>query len=44
MQAGAEKCIQNGKHEAKRPVWGHKDRWEGNIKIDVQETVCEGMQ
>jgi hypothetical protein len=43
MQAGAEKRIQNEKHEAKRPLWGHTDRGEGNIKMNVQETGCEGM-
>jgi hypothetical protein len=43
MQAGAEKCIQGRKHELKRPLWGHKDRWEGNIKTNIQETGCEGM-
>jgi hypothetical protein len=31
MQAGVEKCIQGGKHEVKRPLWGHKDGLEVNI-------------
>ena len=33
----AEQCIQNGRHEGKRPLWGHKHRWDENIRITVQK-------
>jgi len=32
-----------GKHEERRPVGRHRHRWEGNIKIDVQEVRWEDM-
>jgi hypothetical protein len=34
IQADAEKCIQNRKHEAKRQLRGHKDGGEDNIKMN----------
>jgi hypothetical protein len=32
-----------GKPEEKRPFCRHRRRWEDNIKIDLQEVGCEGM-
>ena len=32
-----------GKHEGKRPLGKPRYKWEDNIKIDIQEVVCEGM-
>ena len=32
-----------GKPEGKRPLGRHRRKWEGNIKIDVQEMGCGGM-
>jgi len=33
-----------GKPEGKRPLGGRpRRRWEDNIKIDLQEVGCEGM-
>jgi len=32
-----------GKHEGKRPFGRHRRRWEVNIKIDLQEVGCGGM-
>jgi hypothetical protein len=32
-----------GKPVGKRPLWGPKRRWEDNIKIDLQEIGCGGM-
>jgi len=32
-----------GKPEGKRPLERHRRRWEDNIKIDVQEVGCGGM-
>ena len=32
-----------GKPEGKRPLGRPKRRWENNIKIDLQEVGCEGM-
>jgi hypothetical protein len=29
--------------EGKRPLVRHRRRWEDNIKMDVQEVGCEGM-
>ena len=31
------------KPEGKRPLGRPRRRWENNIKIDLQEVVCEGM-
>jgi len=33
-----------GKPEGKRPLGGPKCRWEDNIKADLQEVGCEGME
>ena len=32
-----------GKSEGKRPLGRHRSRWEGNIKMDLQEVGCGGM-
>jgi len=32
-----------GKHEGKRPLGRPRRRWEDNIKMDLQEVGCEGM-
>jgi hypothetical protein len=32
-----------GKPEGKRPLGRHRLRWEDNIKADLQEVGCEGM-
>ena len=32
-----------GKHEGKRPLGRPRRRWEGNIKMDLQEVGCGRM-
>jgi hypothetical protein len=32
-----------GKPEGKRPLGRPRCRWENNIKMDLQEVKCEGM-
>ena len=32
-----------GKPEGKRPLGRPRHRWEDNIKMDLQEVVCWGM-
>ena len=32
-----------GIHEGKRPLGRHRRRWEENIKMDIQEVGCGGM-
>jgi len=32
-----------GKPEGKSPLGGPRRRWEDNIKTDLQEVGCEGM-
>jgi len=32
-----------GKPEGKRPLGRPRRRWENNIKMDIQEVGCEGM-
>ena len=32
-----------GKPEGKRPLGSARRRWEDNIKMDLQEVGCEGM-
>jgi hypothetical protein len=32
-----------GKPEGKRPLGRPRHRWEGNIKMDLQEVGCRGM-
>jgi len=33
-----------GKPEGKRPLGRPRRRWEDNIKMDLQEVRCEGME
>jgi hypothetical protein len=33
-----------GKPEAKRPLGRPRNRWEHNIKMDLQEVECGGME
>jgi hypothetical protein len=32
-----------GKPEGKKPLWRHRLRWKDNIKMDLQEVGCGGM-
>ena len=32
-----------GNPKGKRPLWRPRCRWEDNIKIDIQEVGCGGM-
>ena len=32
-----------GKPEGGRPLWRPRHRWEDNIKMDLQEVGCRGM-
>jgi hypothetical protein len=32
-----------GKPEGKRPLGRHRQRWEDNIRMDLQEVGCGGM-
>jgi hypothetical protein len=32
-----------GKPEGKRPLGRPRRRWDDNIKMDLKEVVCEGM-
>ena len=32
-----------GRREGKRPLGRHRRRWEDNIKMDLQELGCGGM-
>ena len=42
---GEERCIQGfvGKPEGQRPLGRPRRRWKDNIKMDIQEVECEGM-
>jgi len=42
---GEERCIQGfgGKPEGKRPFGRPRSRWEDNMKMDLQEVGCGGM-
>jgi hypothetical protein len=33
-----------GKPEGKRPLGGTRRRWEDNIKMDLQEVGCGGLE
>ena len=39
---GGEKRVLVGKPEGKRPLGRPRHRWEGNIKMDLQEGECWG--
>jgi hypothetical protein len=32
-----------GKREGKRPLGRPRRRWEDNVKMDLQEVVCRGL-
>jgi len=32
-----------GKHEGKKPIGRPRCRWDDNIKMDIQEAGCGGM-
>jgi hypothetical protein len=36
-------CVLVGKPEGKRQLWRPRLRWEDNIKMDIQEEGCGGM-
>jgi len=40
---GKRKRVLVGKSEGKRQLGRPRHRWEGNIKIDLQEVGCGGM-
>jgi len=42
---GVEKCIQcfGGENKGKRPLGRPRRRWEDNIKMDLHELGCRGM-
>jgi hypothetical protein len=42
---GGERRVQGlvGKPEGKRPLGRPRSRWVGNIKMDLQEVGCEGI-
>jgi len=44
MDEGIGVCrVLVGKPEGKRPLGGPRRRWEDNIKVDLQEVGCGGM-
>jgi hypothetical protein len=43
MRRGGVYRVLVGKLEGKRPLWIPRRRWEGNIKMDLQEVGCGGM-
>jgi hypothetical protein len=45
MYGGGERLVQVlvGKPEEKRSLWRPRHRWEDNIKMDLQEMGCGGM-
>ena len=43
---GERRCVYRvlvGKPEGKRPLRRHRRRWEDNIKMDILEVGCGGM-
>jgi hypothetical protein len=36
--------ISVGKPDGKRPLRKHRQRWEENIRMDLREIGCEGME
>jgi hypothetical protein len=43
---GGERCVQGfggEKTVVKLPLGTPRHRWEDNIKMDLQEVICEGM-
>jgi hypothetical protein len=45
LDGSGERCVQGlvGKPEEKRPLGRPKHRWEDNIKMDLKEVGCGGM-
>ena len=46
MRMGERKVVYRisvGKPEGRRPLGRSRRRWEDNIKMDLQEVGCEGM-
>ena len=46
VQMGERRCIYRvlvGKLEGKRPLWRPRHRWEDNIRMDLQEVGCGGI-
>jgi hypothetical protein len=45
FNGGEERCILGlvGKPEGKRPLGRPRRRWEDNIKMDLQEVGCGGI-
>jgi len=44
---GERRCVYRvlvGNPEGKKPLGRHRRRWEDNIKMDVQEVGCGGME
>ena len=46
MYGGEERHMQGlvGKPEGKRPLGRPRHRWEENIKMDIQEVGCGGVE
>jgi hypothetical protein len=40
---GAYSVLPEERREEKRPLGGPRSRWEDNIKMDLQEVGCVGM-
>jgi hypothetical protein len=43
---GESRCVYRvlmGKHKGKRPLGRTRRRWEANIKMDLLEVGCEGL-
>jgi len=43
VYGGEERLIEVRKREGKRPLRRPRRRWENNIKMDLQEMGCGGM-
>ena len=46
MRVGERRCVYRilvGKPDRKRPLGRPRHRWEDNIKMDLQEVGCGGM-
>ena len=44
MEDGRGVCrVMVGKPEGKRPLWRPRCRWEDNIKMDLQDVECGGL-
>jgi len=41
---GGEEMLMQGKPDGERPLGTPRRRWEDNIKIDLQEVECGGME